>query len=366
VAVSKKIITFAVDITNIVYMELDSLVRKNILRLEPYSCARDEFQGEASVFLDANESPWNSPWNRYPDPLQTALKQQIAAIKRVRPSQIMAGNGSDETIDLTFRIFCEPGVDNVVAIDPTYGMYKVCADINNVEYRRVALEADYTFRADRLLDATDSHTKVVFICSPNNPTGNLMPQAEIQKVLDSFGGIVAIDEAYIDFARTPGWLPEIDRYPRLIVYQTFSKAWGLASMRCGLAFASEAIIGLFTRVKYPYNISLLTQSAVLEQIAMGDEQKNRWVDSILACRQPLADTLAALPVTQTVYPSDANFLLVKVLDADRIYEYLTTCGVIVRNRSRVHLCGNCLRITVGSLEENSALIDALKQYCEEK
>jgi histidinol-phosphate aminotransferase len=337
-------------------------VRQNILRLEPYSCARDEFQGEASVYLDANENPYNNPWNRYPDPLQRTLKRKIAEIKGVREQQIMIGNGSDETIDLTFRIFCEPAADNVVAIDPTYGMYKVCAEINNVEYRSVALEHDFLLNADRLLAAADKNTKIIFICSPNNPTGNLMQTEEIRKVIENFGGIVAVDEAYIDFADYRGWLPELDKYPNLIVFQTFSKAYALASMRCGLAFASEEIIALYNKVKYPYNVSFLTQNAVLEQIRNGAAQKNSWVRQILAERQPLVDALLKLPVTEKIYHSDANFILVKTADANGIYTYLTETGIIVRNRNKVKLCAGCLRITVGTPDENRALIDALKKY----
>ncbi|MDR1371944.1 MAG: histidinol-phosphate transaminase [Dysgonamonadaceae bacterium] len=343
-------------------MNLRALVRKNIFNLEPYSCARDEFQGEASVYLDANESPYNSPYNRYPDPLQRSLKEKIAKIKGVRAEQILIGNGSDESIDLTFRVFCEPSVDNVVAMEPTYGMYKVCADINNVEYRKVALEDGFKLRSTKVLDAVDEYTKVIFLCSPNNPTGNLMDKAEILKILTDFGGIIAIDEAYIDFAGCSGWLPKLDKYPNLVIYQTFSKAWGLSSMRCGLAFAREEIIVLFNKVKYPYNISSLTQNAVSEQLSKGDEQKNCWVEQILAERRPLIDMLRQMKIVKEIYHSDANFILIKVVDANKIYEYLTQKGIIVRNRSRVSLCDDCLRITVGTPDENHALVEALKTY----
>ncbi|MDR1763841.1 MAG: histidinol-phosphate transaminase [Dysgonamonadaceae bacterium] len=343
-------------------MDLKSLVRKNIYSLKPYSCARDEFQGEASVYLDANESPYNSPFNRYPDPLQRELKAKIAKIKRVPASKIMVGNGSDEPIDLIFRVFCEPTEDNVAAMEPTYGMYKVCADINNVEYRKVLLDDGFRLNARKLLAATDAHTKAVFICSPNNPSANTAPEEEVRTVLENFPGIVVIDEAYIDFSGSKSWIESLDKYPNLIVLHTFSKAWGMASLRCGLAFASEEIIALFNKVKYPYNVNLLTQKQVLEAIADGGAAKNRWVAMILAERKPLADALNALQIVEKVYPSDANFLLVKAKQADGIYRYLVDEGIIVRNRSSVALCGGCLRITVGTKEENKALIEALKKY----
>jgi histidinol-phosphate aminotransferase len=339
-------------------MNIEKIIRPNILQLSPYSCARDEFKGEASVYLDANESPYNNPYNRYPDPLQSTLKEKIAKIKLVRSSQIMIGNGSDEPIDLVYRIFCEPQQDNVVAIDPSYGMYQVSADINHVEYRKVLLNSDFSMDAGRLLQAADAHTKVIFLCSPNNPSGNLMQRTEIFHIFHNFQGIVVIDEAYIDFSSESSWLEELDHYPNLIVLQTFSKAWGLASVRCGLAFASEAIIAFFNKVKYPYNINLLTQNFVSARLDKEDE-KNAWVKAILAERQPLADALNTLDVVEEVYPSDANFLLVRVKDANGIYSDLVSQGVIVRNRNRISLCGNCLRITVGTKEENQALINAI-------
>jgi len=339
---------------------ISQIVRDNIRLLKPYSCARDEFKGEASVFLDANENPMNSPYNRYPDPLQTALKTKIAALKHVRPSQIMLGVGSDEPIDLIIRIFCEPKTDNIVAMDPTYGMYRVCADVNNVEYRGVLLGAGFTLDAGKMLAATDEHTKVIFICSPNNPTGNLMNVSEITKILDTFGGITVIDEAYIDFSSEPSWLEKLDRYPQLIVLQTFSKAWGMAAARCGMAFASEEIIGYLNKIKYPYNINILTQRFVSEQIDL-EERKNGWVGMLLQQRGFLTEQLAALPIVEKIYPSDANFLLVKVADANAVYNTLVNRGIIVRNRNNVSLCLGCLRITVGTEEENELLINALKQ-----
>ncbi|MDR0833470.1 MAG: histidinol-phosphate transaminase [Candidatus Symbiothrix sp.] len=338
---------------------LESLVRKNITALKPYACARHEFQGEASAYLDANENPYNSPCNRYPDPLQVDLKTEIAKLKHVRPAQIMIGNGSDEPIDLTYRIFCEPRVDNVVAMNPTYGMYEVAAGINDVEYRKVLLNTDFSLDADRLLAAVDTHTKVIWLCSPNNPTGNLLNRDEIFKILTQFKGIVVIDEAYSDFSTGKSWLEELDNYPNLIVLHTFSKAWGLASMRCGLAFASEEIIAYFNKVKYPYNVSELTQMAVLEQLSGGDKFKNVWVKHILEEKEKLIEALKTVPVVKEIYPSDANFLLVKVTNATQIYNALVQKGIIVRNRTSLALCENCIRITVGTPTENADLLNAL-------
>ena len=340
--------------------ELSKLVRENIYKLKPYSCARSEFKGEASVFLDANENPMNAPYNRYPDPLQEGLKAKIAKIKNVRSSQIMLGVGSDEPIDLAIRIFCEPKEDNIVAIDPTYGMYKVCADINNVEYRKVLLNDDYTFDAERLLSAVDEHTKVIFLCSPNNPTGNILNRDEVNKILNRFGGIVIIDEAYIDFAPETSWLPKLNEYSNLIVLQTFSKAWGLASVRCGMAFASKEIISFFNNVKYPYNLNILTQKFVSEQLDF-ENRKNEWVKMLVEQRAVFEKELKEIPLVEKIFPSDANFLLVKVPDASGIYNKLVARGIIVRNRNSISLCLGCLRITIGTAEENEILINALKQ-----
>ena len=342
-------------------MELKQLIRPNILALKPYSCARDEFKGEASVYLDANENPMNGPYNRYPDPLQWPLKEKIAKLKKVQPEQIMLGNGSDEPIDLVVRIFCEPKVDNIVAMDPSYGMYQVCADVNNVEYRKVLLNDDYTLDADRLLAATDAHTKIIFLCSPNNPTGNLMNRTEVLKVLNGFGGIVVMDEAYVDFSSEKSWLADLNNFPNLIILQTFSKAWGMASVRCGMAFASAEIIRYFNKVKYPYNINKLTQDFVSEQLDQ-EARKNEWVAMLLEQRAALSTQLKALPFVEEIYPTDANFLLVKVLDANAVYQYLVDKGIIVRNRNTVSLCLGCLRITVGTEEENEELIKVLNQF----
>ena len=342
-------------------MNLESIVRNNIFNLKPYSCARSEFKGEASVYLDANESPYNRDYHRYPDPLQENLKKRISKIKKINPERIMLGNGSDEPIDLIFRIFCEPAEDNVIAIEPTYGMYKVCADINNVEYRKVFLDENFQMDAEQLTAAADRHTKVIFLCSPNNPSGNLLNRSEMRKVVEGFPGIVVIDEAYIDFSSEPSWLNDLDKYPNLIVLHTFSKAWGLASLRCGMAFASEEIIAFFNKVKYPYNLSTLVQDTILNQLDVGSDYKNHWVGLILEERKFLADALKNLRVVQKIYPSDANFLLVKVKDANAVYKKLVEKGVIVRNRNSVSLCGDCLRITVGAEEENEFLINALKE-----
>lgn len=341
---------------------LKELVRPNIWALEPYSCARDEFKGkEAHVFLDANESPYNEPLNRYPDPLQEQVKEQLARIKRVRPTQIFLGNGSDEAIDLVYRIFCEPGVDNVVAIAPTYGMYKVCADINNVEYRSVLLDENYQLDAEQLLAATDAHTKVVWLCSPNNPTGNDLAREQVERILREFSGMVVVDEAYSDFSALLPLRQQADLYPNIIVLNTFSKAWGCASIRLGMAFASEDVIGLFNKVKYPYNVNKLTQDKALEMMA-DVFATDRRVGQICREREHMIPALQELRICQRVYPSAANFLMVKVADADAIYHYLVDKGIIVRNRTRVQLCGGCLRITIGTQQENNELLSALRQY----
>lgn len=334
---------------------LKDLVRKNIWELKPYSCARDEFKGEASVYLDANENPYGAPYNRYPDPRQIALKEKISKIKGVPANQIMLGNGSDEPIDLIYRIFCEPGVDNVVAIEPTYGMYGVCADVNNVEYRAIKLDDKFDINGRETITAVDEHTKVMWFCSPNNPTGNLLTRNKLAFMCYNFPGIVVIDEAYADFSSQESWLKTLNQFPNLIVLQTFSKAWGMASVRCGMAFASKQIIELFNKVKYPYNINLLTQQFVSERLDHEDEMKQQ-VQQILAERSRMAEELQKLDCVETVYPSEANFLLVKVDDAELRYDQLMMSGVIVRNRNKVQLCEGCLRITIGTPEENKELL----------
>ncbi len=342
-------------------INLDKLVRKNILNLTPYSSARDEFKGDAEVFLDANENPFNIPFNRYPDPLQWELKMKIANLKNIPIDNIFLGNGSDEPIDLVIRIFCEPGKDNIVAIDPTYGMYQVAANINNVTYIKVALSENFELQADNLLKSTNEHTKIIFLCSPNNPSANYLNENEIRKIINNFKGIVVLDEAYIDFSSHTGFLPELLQYPNLIVLQTFSKAWGLASIRLGMAFADNKIIQLLNKVKYPYNINLLTQKQALKALE-NVQQKNEWVKVILNNREKLVNQLNTLPIVIKIFPSDANFVLVKVNDANQIYRYLIEKKIIVRNRSNVTLCNNCLRITVGTDKENETLFYALKEY----
>jgi histidinol-phosphate aminotransferase len=341
---------------------LKELTRPNIWDLKPYSSARDEYKGaEATVFLDANENPYNNPFNRYPDPLQRDLKEMLAPIKKVKPGNIFLGNGSDEAIDLVYRAFCEPDVDNVVAIDPTYGMYKVCADVNNVDYRNVLLNADYQFSADDLLASADEKTKLIFLCSPNNPTGNDLLRSEIEKVLTTFDGLVILDEAYNDFSDRPSFLSELDKFPNLIVLQTFSKAMGSAGIRLGMAFASTEIIGILNKIKYPYNVNELTQKQAIE-VLQNYSQVEAWVKTLIEERAYLEKVFAALPCTEKIYPSDANFFLAKVSDAKAIYNYLVAKGIIVRNRSSIALCKDCLRVTVGTREENDQLIEALKQY----
>lgn len=342
-------------------MNLEQLVRKNIWNLKAYSSARSEFKGDASVFLDANENPLNGPYNRYPDPLQTKLKEKISQLKNIDASKIFFGNGSDEPIDLVIRIFCDPRVDNIVSTDPTYGMYQVCADVNDVEYRKVLLNKDYSLDAAKLLENVDKHTKLIFLCSPNNPTGNLLDKKEVQKVLTSFDGIVVVDEAYIDFSASDSWLPVLDKYPNLIILQTFSKAWGIAAVRFGMAFASPEIIALFNKVKYPYNINQLTQEFVLKELEK-EQLKNDWVSTLLMQRAILQKSLKALPYVKEVYHSDANFILVRVDDANALYNFLVHRGIIVRNRNSVSLCNGCVRITVGTEAENNNLLEVMKEY----
>lgn len=342
--------------------DLKDLVRPNIWCLEPYSCARNEFKGrEARVFLDANESPYDRPYNRYPDPLQEDLKQDISIIKGVVPEQIFLGNGSDEAIDLIYRIFCNPQRDNVVAIEPTYGMYKVCADINNVEYRKVLLDEKFQLNADKLLGVVNDKTKAIFLCSPNNPSGNCLDEKEIEKVVRGFEGVVIIDEAYSDFSLKRTFRERLDEFPNLIVFNTFSKAWASAGIRLGMAFAQKDIIELFNKVKYPYNINMLTQERAKEMIRKRYDVEN-WVKLILMERPKLMEAVAMLKICEKIYPTDANFFLVKMKGATRIYEYLVDCGVIVRNRSKIALCQDCLRITVGAPDENNALVSALRKY----
>ncbi|MBQ4352837.1 MAG: histidinol-phosphate transaminase [Prevotella sp.] len=341
---------------------LEELVRPNILSLKPYSSARDEYSGkEAHVFLDANENPYNQPFNRYPDPLQRDLKAAIEKVKQVPASCIFLGNGSDEAIDLAYRCFTRPGIDNVVAIEPTYGMYKVCADINDVEYRPVLLDEHFQISAEKLLAACDDNTKIIWICSPNNPTGNNINREEITKVLEQFEGIVIIDEAYSDFSQEKPFRLELRNYKNLIVLNTFSKAWGCAAIRLGMAFAHPEIINIYNKVKYPYNVNLLTQQKAME-VLKEPYETDKVIRILLQERARLISAFRDLPICEGIYPTDANFFLAKMTDAQKIYDYLVNKGIIVRNRTRISLCNNCLRITIGTKTENAELLSALRQY----
>ncbi len=340
---------------------IKNLIRPNIAALAPYSCARDEFKGEASVYLDANESPYNNGTNRYPDPLQSEVKSLLAPLKKVRPEQIFLGNGSDEAIDLVYRIFCRPGIDNVVAPAPTYGMYQVCADINDIEYRAVPLKADYQLDMETMKQAIDENTKAIWLCSPNNPTGNVFAKEDLLWFLDNAEAMIVVDEAYIDFSDKGTMVEMLNKYPNLIVLQTFSKAWGQAAIRLGIAMASEEVISLYNKVKYPYNVNILTQQQALKVLG-NVAKKESQVKEILAQRDVLKNLLLSLSCVEEIYPSDSNFLLVKVKDANGIYKYLQDKGIIVRNRHRVTLCANCLRITVGTPTENAEIYNALKDF----
>ncbi len=340
--------------------DLTQLARESVLKMKPYSSARDEYQGEASVFLDANENPFNSPYNRYPDPLQWAVKEKIAALKGVRKENILLGNGSDEPIDLLMRAFCDPGKDAVTSISPSYGMYEVSAEVNNVEFRKVRLTSDFQLDTDELLRVAGEDSKLIYLCSPNNPTGNNLSRQEIYKVLNAFQGLVVIDEAYIDFSSEPSFLSELDEYSNLVVLQTFSKAWGAAAMRLGMAFASPAIISVLNKIKYPYNINQLTQEYALRLLTEVDRVKEQLV-KILKGRTTLERRLRELPCVKKIYPSDANFILVQVTDANGIYNHLVGKGIIVRNRTNVVLCEGCLRITVGTEEEYEQLLNEMEK-----
>ncbi len=342
---------------------LEQLIRVNIRKMTPYSSARHEFSGTASVFLDANENAFGSPlpesYNRYPDPLQQNLKDKISSIKGVPSENIFLGNGSDEAIDLLFRIFCEPGKDNVIIFPPTYGMYEVCAEVNNVEVRKVPLLENYQLNLDAAEQAVDENTKLIFVCSPNNPTGNSIYKNDIEILLNNFNGLVVVDEAYINYAKQKTLISELTEYPNLVILQTLSKAWGLAGLRLGMAFASKNVIDYFNKVKYPYNINTATQNLALEALN-NINGVNNWIRTTVTQREWLSNELALLPFTQLVHPSEANFLLVKMINAKGIYDYLAGKGIIVRDRSKVILCEDCLRITIGTPEENKQLIEILK------
>ena len=340
--------------------DLKSLVRPNIWNLEPYKCARSEFSGQASVWLDANESAFNGPYNRYPDPLQHEVKKCLGSIKGVAPDRIFLGVGSDECIDMVYRVFCRPGTDRVVAIAPSYGMYEVCADVNDVQYTRVPLLDDFSLDTEALRRAMPG-AKVLWLCSPNNPTGNAFPVDEMAALCRDFAGIVVVDEAYIDFSGQPSMTAWLDRLPNLVVLQTLSKAWGSAAVRLGIAYASPEIIGIFNKVKYPYNVSLLAQQYALRRLAEHAKVQAE-VSATLERRAALIEGLRRLPQVLRVYRTDANFVLARVTDADGIYAHLRDRGIIVRNRNSVEKCLGCLRITVGTPQEDEELIKAIEDY----
>jgi histidinol-phosphate aminotransferase len=342
-------------------INIESLVRKNILQLKPYSSARDEFQGAASVFLDANENPNPSPYNRYPDPLQKELKVKIGQLKNVNPENIFLGNGSDEPIDLLFRAFCEPGIDNVLIPQPTYGMYSVSANINNTEIKTIPLTTDFDLDVHSIQNAWNKNTKLLFLCSPNNPSGNLLDVNKIIELIQAFHGLVIVDEAYIDFTNQPSFSLRLNEFNNLVILQTLSKAWGLAAIRLGMCFANQSIIAILNKIKPPYNISILTQKVALEELEFKG-RKEKWVSEILKERENLVISLKAVKSVLKVYPSDANFVLAKMTNVKLIYQKLIEQEIVVRDRSSVILCDNCLRITIGTRDENQKLINALKSF----
>jgi len=344
---------------------INNILRKNIKNLVPYSSARDEYHGEASVFLDANENAFGSPleqqFNRYPDPLQYQVKKRLSEIKGVPPRNIFLGNGSDEAIDILFRSFCNPGVDNVILVPPTYGMYQVSANINDVAVRNVPLTEDFQLNLEGIAETIDKHTKLIFVCSPNNPTGNSINRADVETLLANFNGLVVVDEAYINFSRQKTFIQELTEYANLVVLQTLSKAWGLAGLRIGMAFASEEIIEVMNKVKPPYNINEASQQLALQALA-NIEQVNNWIKETLIQRDNLVLQLKDFDFVLDIYPSDANFILVKTTDPKGIYNFLVEKGIIVRDRSKVDLCAGCLRITVGTPQENNTLIQTLQNF----
>ncbi|WP_373058834.1 histidinol-phosphate transaminase [Zunongwangia sp. H14] len=341
---------------------INYLVRPNVKDLKPYSSARDEYQstGNAMVFLDANENPFQTDVNRYPDPQQRNLKEELAKIKAVDAGNILLGNGSDEVLDLLFRAFCEPGADNVITLPPTYGMYKVLANINNIENREILLTADFEPDVDKILQTADERTKMTFLCSPNNPTGNSFSEENIERLLENFNGLIIIDEAYIDFSAKESWLKKLEKYPNLVVTQTLSKAFGMAGIRLGICYASEEIIQILNKIKPPYNVNELTQQRALSRI-INKEVLNLEIADILEERSTVFKALDEVKYIEKIYPSDANFILVKVDNATKRYEELLRQGIVIRNRTTQPLCENSLRFTIGTKEENRKLIAALKE-----
>ena len=344
---------------------LERITRENIRKMTPYSSARDEFDGDGKIFLDANENSLGSPlinwYNRYPDPHQRALKQTVSKVKSIATGSIFMGNGSDECIDLIYRCFCRPSVDNVIICPPTYGMYEVMANTNDVEVRTVPLLPDFQLDVDGIASSVDERSRIIWICSPNNPTGNSMKRDDIETILNNFEGIVVIDEAYVNFSRQRSFIASLNDYPNLVVLQTFSKAWGLAGLRLGMAFASPAIISLMDRIKYPYNINKVSQELAIKALAEVG-QVNDMIREIVSMRQALAEVFSTIPIVEKVYPSDANFILVKIMEAPRVYRFLLSRGIVVRDRSNITMCDNCLRITIGTEKENTELVDAMADY----
>jgi histidinol-phosphate aminotransferase len=343
--------------------DINTLVRENVLKMKPYSSARDEFEGfdtAKMIFLDANENPYQTGVNRYPDPQQSSLKEVLAQQRNLHTHQILLGNGSDEVLDLLFRAFCEPKEDNVITLPPTYGMYGVLANINAIENREVLLSGDFQPEVDAILNAVDDNTKMIFLCSPNNPTGNSFSDKSIVTILQNFKGLVIIDEAYIDFSKKESWLNELDEYPNLIITQTLSKAYGLAGIRLGICYASSAVISVLNKIKPPYNVNELTQKRALERLA--DKEKIQIeIDSIITQREGLLKVLHQVSFVSKIYSTEANFVLIKVDDASKRYNELIAKGIVIRNRTTQPLCENCLRLTVGTAEENKKLMGALKE-----
>jgi histidinol-phosphate aminotransferase len=339
---------------------LSKLIRKNIAGMKPYSSARNEYDQHDAVLLDANENPFNEPYNRYPDPLQKALRGKLADILHLKKENIFVGNGSDEAIDLIMRIFCNPGKDSITSINPSYGMYEVLANINNVEFRKVSLNDDFSLNAESLLK-TASDSKIIFLCSPNNPTANILDKEKIKYILYNFKGIVVLDEAYIDFSLEESWCRQLDKFPNLVVLRTLSKAYGLAGIRLGMALASLEIIDLMLKIKYPYNINALTLEKAMEELEDNNKIKQN-IKLIIDERNRLISALADFQCITKLYPSEANFILAKTTNAKKIYQYLVSKGIVVRDRSSVHLCEECLRITVGTSDENEKLLNLLKDY----
>lgn len=341
--------------------DIKSLVRKNILELTPYSSARSEFKGKAEILMDANESPFDTGINRYPNPISPRVRARLAELKGVKPEQLMLGNGSDDLVDFVTRIFCRPGVDNVIALPPTFGMYKVSAAINDIEFRAIPLTPNFDIPMEDLLAAIDENSKILWLCSPNNPSGNLMPADKVEHLLAHFPGIVVLDEAYVEYQPEASFLSRLDEFPNLIITQTLSKAWGVAGIRLGAAYASPFIISMMNAIKAPYNINVLTQERALEILADEQGMQDR-IKFLIDARKKLEKDLAELPIVDHVFPSVTNFLLVRFKDATAVYNKLLSQGIVVRNQSSQPNCANCLRITVGTAAENVRFMEALRGY----